>query len=84
MLGQESNLGFNHSKHSQYLNDEAESRGEFNDDVLQMMRNHQGNTGDVIEEYESVVQMNPNYEKWYRLGHLNPEDIYNHKWVIQF
>lgn len=34
--------------------------------------------------YSNIAQMNPNYEKWYRLGELNPEEIYKHHWVIQF
>lgn len=62
MLGKESNLGFNSSKHTQYLGDEGEVRGQFHDDIVDLLGNYQGKKGETVDVLDNIVQMNPNYE----------------------
>ena len=78
ILGENSNLGFNNSKHNQYLNDENDIRDEFNQDVVELLATNPGLEHQQVDIYQNVVQMHPDYESWYRVGQWNPEEIHNH------
>lgn len=55
MLGKESNLGFNGSKHTQYLGDEGEVRGQFHDDIVDLLGNYQGENGETVDVLDNIV-----------------------------
>lgn len=74
-------MGFNQRKHEEYLGDEGDIRNQFNEDVVGLLGSYRGEVSDV---YEKSPMSRPNYEEWYEMGQINPEDLYKNHWVIQF